>query len=163
MKISCAGEWFFHAFERECFFSISGPSGNSKKQTSGDGAPPPPKKQTSVPCRGRTCPEDVRCSFPQPLGARQKGDSSAKICENVRSGSGFSLLLSPFWRALSLERETSSGALASLSRELADLKRELANRKRKFAELKRKFAAFKPRAKKRQLSVAENGPFGTPF
>ena len=25
---------------------------------------------------------------------------SAKICENVRSGSGFSLLLSPFWRAL---------------------------------------------------------------
>ena len=39
---------------------------------------------------------------------------SAKICEKVRSGSGFSLLLSPFWHALTffawLKRQTDSGA-----------------------------------------------------
>ena len=28
MVLLCVGEWFFHAFEREFMFSISGPSGN---------------------------------------------------------------------------------------------------------------------------------------
>ena len=37
--------------------------------------------------------------LPNPLIYRASR-KSAKICENVRSGSGFSLLLSPFWRAL---------------------------------------------------------------
>ena len=36
------------------------------------------------------------CDSQIPYRASRK---SAKICENVRSGSGFSLLLSPFWRA----------------------------------------------------------------
>ena len=39
--------------------------------------------------------------LPNPLIYRASR-KSAKICENVRSGSGFSLLLSPFWRALNL-------------------------------------------------------------
>ena len=38
--------------------------------------------------------------LPNPLIYRANQWKSAKICENVRSGSGFSLLLSPFWRAL---------------------------------------------------------------
>ena len=39
--------------------------------------------------------------LPNPLIYRASR-KSAEICENVRSGSGFSLLLSPFWRALRL-------------------------------------------------------------
>ena len=39
--------------------------------------------------------------LPNPLIYRA-GRKSAKICENVCSGSGFSLLLSPFWRALKI-------------------------------------------------------------
>ena len=39
--------------------------------------------------------------LPNPLTYRASRKSeNLKICENVRSGSGFSLLLSPFWRAL---------------------------------------------------------------
>ena len=36
---------------------------------------------------------------------------SAKICENVRSGSGFSLLLSPFWRALNSGNSVELGGI----------------------------------------------------
>ena len=42
--------------------------------------------------------------LPNPLTCRasRKQRKSAKICENVRSGSGFSLSLSPFWRTLTI-------------------------------------------------------------
>ena len=45
--------------------------------------------------------------LPNPLIYRASAENqrkSAKICENVRSGSGFSLLLSPFWRTLNFFR-----------------------------------------------------------
>ena len=37
MKISCVGEWFFHAFERELIFSISGPSARDSEGKDSEG------------------------------------------------------------------------------------------------------------------------------
>ena len=48
------------------------------------------------------------------------------------------------FHSLSLEHETSTGALANSSREFVNLKRELANFMRKLAESKRKLATFEP-------------------
>ena len=42
MKISCVGEWFFHAFEREWIFSIPGPSGRGETKRNRNKTEPEP-------------------------------------------------------------------------------------------------------------------------
>ena len=62
-------------------------------------------QKSAVSCENLRFPA-VFCAnlrLPNPLiyrASRKSARKAAKICENVRSGSGFSLLLSPFWRAL---------------------------------------------------------------
>ena len=59
--------------------------------------------------------------LPNPLIYRASR-KSAKICENVRSGSGFSLLLSPFWRALTKKKieKTILGATLGIPRAFSE-------------------------------------------